>query len=232
MNPDTLQLYIGVGSYAHDITVVSTLAFSGDPIDRWRGANVDKPYTIESDIPHMQLERDARHTSNQGLQPGVVCVTALLDGQVAGVAVWDVPRRHRRTETLSQLAYRKYVEYQESLADWWSPPPSLYVKRQEIIRTLRLGYAERHLGKGQLQKTWYLKTLAVLPSLQRKGVGTALVQWGLERAKETGEKIYVDSSYVGKPLYLKLGFREVGGFVVADSGVRVSCMLWEPSGNL
>jgi len=53
----------------------------------------------------------------------------------------------------------------------------------------------------------------------------------LERAKETGEKIYVDSSYVGKPLYLKLGFREVGGFVVADSGVRVSCMLWEPSGN-
>ena len=103
--------------------------------------------------------------------------------------------------------------------------------REKIIRTLRLNYADRHLGKGELGNSWYLKTLAVLPSLQRKGVGTALVQWGLEQAKRNGEKVYVDASYVAKPLYLKLGFTEVGGFFVADSGVRVTCMLLDPTAN-
>jgi predicted N-acetyltransferase YhbS len=87
--------------------------------------------------------------------------------------------------------------------------------------------ANKHLGEGKVEETWYLKTLAVSPKFQRKGVGTALVKWGMERARLNGERLYVDASYVGKPLYLKLGFNEVGGFLVGDSGVRVTNMLWD-----
>jgi len=51
--------------------------------------------------------------------------------------------------------------------------------------------------------------------------------YGTERPRLNGERLYVDASYVGKPLYLKLGFNEVGGFLVGDSGVRVTNILWD-----
>ena len=222
-----IELHIDCSSYAREVAVILNLAFSGDPMDRWRTIIGEEPYSDEHDIPHLQLERDIRDIVHQNIQPGVVSVAALIDGQVAGIAVWLIPRHHWRIETLSHFIFRRCVEYKDKFEDWWHPKAWVHSGREQLIRTLRIKYANEHLGNGELEKTWYLKTLAVLPALQRKGVGTALVKWGMEQAAPHGEKVYVDSSYVGKPMYAKLGFKEVGGFVVGDSGVRVSCMLWD-----
>ena len=226
---EVIKLLIDSSSHAHAIAVISKLAFSGDPIDRWLTVKDHEPYSNKDDIPSLQLERDIRDIVHQIIQPGVVVVTALIDDQVAGVAVWLIPRLHWSVEILSQFFHRKCLEYKDKFEDWWYPKAWVHSDREQLIRTLRIKYANEHLGNGELEKTWYLKTLAVLPALQRKGVGTALVEWGMEQARLHGGKLYVDSSYVGKRMYAKLGFKEVGSFVVGNSRVRVTCMLWDPN---
>jgi len=181
----------------------------------------------EEDIPDDRLRKDIRGIAHEELRPNIIPVTALLDGEVAGFAVWEIPRRHWRHENFPQFVYRKTIERMDALNDWLYPTAGVRGDRRRLIRSLRMEHANKHLGEGKVEETWYLKTLAVHPKFQRKGVGTALVKWGMERARLNGERLYVDASYVGKPLYLKLGFTEVGGFFVGDSGVRVTNMLWD-----
>ena len=64
------------------------------------------------------------------------------------------------------------------------------------------------------RRHWYLELLAARPEWQGKGVGSALLRWGLERADEEGVEAYLEASPAGKGLYEKMGFREVGRLVV------------------
>jgi ribosomal protein S18 acetylase RimI-like enzyme len=57
---------------------------------------------------------------------------------------------------------------------------------------------------------WRLCWLAVSPKCQRTGIGKRLVQWGLDRCEEEGTPAVLESSIPGKPLYEKMGFREIG----------------------
>ena len=54
-----------------------------------------------------------------------------------------------------------------------------------------------------------LKELYVRPEYQRKGLGSRLVQWGIEKADELGLPGYVEGTDKGTGLYLKFGFEEV-----------------------
>ena len=65
---------------------------------------------------------------------------------------------------------------------------------------------------------WYLKILCVHPGFQRRGVGAILLDWGLNHARERGEKVYLESSEYGKGLYMKKGFKEVGEIVLGEQG--------------
>lgn len=51
-----------------------------------------------------------------------------------------------------------------------------------------------------------LDVLAVDPAYQRKGVGHALVQWGVNKGDEMGVECVVESSVFGKGLYEKHGY--------------------------
>ena len=45
------------------------------------------------------------------------------------------------------------------------------------------------------------------------GIGSKLMQWGLEKADATNSRIYLDASEAGEPLYAKYGFKIVQEFV-------------------
>lgn len=47
--------------------------------------------------------------------------------------------------------------------------------------------------------------LAIDPDYRRKGVGLALMQWGIDRADEERVKIYLVPTKKGVPLYTRLG---------------------------
>lgn len=51
-----------------------------------------------------------------------------------------------------------------------------------------------------------LDLLCIDPAYQRKGVGHALVQWGVGKADEMGVEAVVEGSVPGRPLYEKYGF--------------------------
>jgi predicted N-acetyltransferase YhbS len=90
---------------------------------------------------------------------------------------------------------------------------------------------DKYLGKGKIDEMWYLAILCVNPKFQRRGVGAALVDWGLTHARARGEKAYLEASPFGKPLYIKKGFKVVGDLVVGegDDQLNLPCMLWDPA---
>ena len=55
-----------------------------------------------------------------------------------------------------------------------------------------------------------LQTLATHPECQRKGVGTKLMQWGVQRADQEGLTTWIHASPASYRLYERAGFQEVG----------------------
>ncbi|KAM0195545.1 hypothetical protein ACHAPA_002987 [Fusarium lateritium] len=60
------------------------------------------------------------------------------------------------------------------------------------------------------EEHWFLSTIATAKEAQRRGVGSALMRFGVERADEEGWMSYLNSSGEGRELYEKFGFKVVG----------------------
>ncbi|KAL4817430.1 acyl-CoA N-acyltransferase [Aspergillus spinulosporus] len=54
-----------------------------------------------------------------------------------------------------------------------------------------------------------LDFLATRPEYQGKGVGTALLRWGIEQADQQQRRIYLEATTEGYPVYAKRGWRAV-----------------------
>lgn len=74
---------------------------------------------------------------------------------------------------------------------------------------------------------WYLSTLAVDPTQQRRGIGRQLVQWGLQHAQREQIPVGLEPSAKGVGLYESLGFRTVNTTELVP-GLTIRAMLWEP----
>lgn len=71
---------------------------------------------------------------------------------------------------------------------------------------------------GARANSFYLDLLAIDPQYQGQGHGKALVQWGLNQAREEGVCASVVSSAAGYPFYLKMGFVQEAGTVEEGKG--------------
>ncbi|MCJ1485500.1 hypothetical protein MMC06_005674 [Schaereria dolodes] len=60
------------------------------------------------------------------------------------------------------------------------------------------------------KKHMFLKALAVAPASQRRGIGTALVQFGMKMADEGAAVCFLHATPIGHGLYRKLGWKDVG----------------------
>lgn len=64
------------------------------------------------------------------------------------------------------------------------------------------------------------KTLAVLPSYQRRGCGEKLLEWAGLRAYEEGIPIFGDATEKGRELYIRNGAREIGRVILLEQTVE------------
>ncbi|KAF2252298.1 acyl-CoA N-acyltransferase [Trematosphaeria pertusa] len=78
-----------------------------------------------------------------------------------------------------------------------------------------------------LDPRWHLSVLGVSPQHQRRGVGGMLVKHGQEIAEKEGLPFTLESSVVGRKLYLKMGFKIVEECEIFDV-LDFVAMVWEP----
>lgn len=55
-----------------------------------------------------------------------------------------------------------------------------------------------------------LNAITVDEEHRRKGIGKALVQWGIDRANEEGKQVWLIATTDGKRLYDSMGFSLIG----------------------
>lgn len=76
--------------------------------------------------------------------------------------------------------------------------------------------ATRRHTAGEEPSYWFLSTIATAREAQRRGVGSALVRSGVDRADGEGRMAYLNSSAEGKGLYEKFGFQVVDESVIPE----------------
>jgi ribosomal protein S18 acetylase RimI-like enzyme len=84
------------------------------------------------------------------------------------------------------------------------------LQKRERWSGVQDGFAARHISQSDKKKGyWYLSWLGILSTHGRKGLGQQLLQWGLDRADEHDQAIYLSASPQGVGLYRKAGFEVV-----------------------
>jgi hypothetical protein len=61
--------------------------------------------------------------------------------------------------------------------------------------------------------------MAVLPSHERRGIGTMLMEWGIEKTDAQGLESFLEVSTYGKRLYERMGYHEVKDVEIDLEGV-------------
>lgn len=60
----------------------------------------------------------------------------------------------------------------------------------------------------------YLMNIFVAEEYRRRGIGGVIVRWLVDKARQSGcDKIYLETTKEGKPVYEKAGFRELPGIM-------------------
>jgi predicted acetyltransferase len=72
----------------------------------------------------------------------------------------------------------------------------------------------------------HLWLLCTDPAFRRRGAGTMLCQWGLERGARQGLPVTVLASPMGRRLYQRLGFVLEGSFIVHAEGDTEWLRIW------
>jgi ribosomal protein S18 acetylase RimI-like enzyme len=85
-------------------------------------------------------------------------------------------------------------------------------------------------GRLPQEPHWFLDHIAVAPERQGKGIGSALIRFGLDRARGDGTCTFLETSREGNVgLYEHLGFRVTDAGSVPDGGPFIWFMRWDPA---
>jgi len=78
-----------------------------------------------------------------------------------------------------------------------------------------------------------LRLMMVHPDYQRKGIGTSLMQWGIEQMDQLGIRGYVEASKHGRKLYEEVGYKTVREIVFEWEGsiLDINCTMIRTPGT-
>ncbi|KAK9422937.1 hypothetical protein SUNI508_04604 [Seiridium unicorne] len=140
-------------------------------------------------------------------------------GDVMGMALGDILLRERPAEE------RKFTGI-----PWLDGEDR--VRAEKVIGPL--AEMREHLFAGA--RHIYVHVIAVHPAYQRRGVGRALIEWGIDLCDRSGLPIYLESSPTTMPLYKKMGFVILKEKIVhkkdilgTEADIEVSLMVRMPS---
>ncbi|RAH50935.1 GNAT family N-acetyltransferase [Aspergillus brunneoviolaceus CBS 621.78] len=123
---------------------------------------------------------------------------------------------------------------QAQMRDAWAYAPELvnrgtYSFYEEMITRSR--------GAHLRETDFVLELLCVLPEYQRMGIGSAFLEWGIEKADACNARIYLEATMEGVPAYLKHGWEVVEEVELdhsergGEGSQRFALMIREPQGT-
>ncbi|KAL7412665.1 hypothetical protein BDY24DRAFT_392295 [Mrakia frigida] len=205
-------------SLSHEVLSEDYLALAdihvrafGDP----RKAELIYPLSLRLSHEQRVAHNAFKRTRRARLPPAdlVELVARLPDGSLAGIASYlrPIDRTSTKGDPLpSELAIE---------AEW----EAIFEKegksevQLEMEGTMDLGFAEKfgaeldrvrkEWSKGR--RHWYLSIVVIDPTLHGLGIGSKLLDWGLEQAKKDGVPCFLEASESGRPLYESRGFKVV-----------------------
>ncbi|KZV95074.1 hypothetical protein EXIGLDRAFT_834546 [Exidia glandulosa HHB12029] len=138
---------------------------------------------------------------------GGLHVLGLTDDRVDAVALWFPPGRELEPTQESGWfdVLDKLARDAPDVHAWWEP---LLKSQNEVVDKLYGSQAEKD--------SWFLWCIAVDPSLQRRGLGSQLMQHVITEANNTQTMILVEGAKQGSGFYEKNGLVQVGQ-VIAQS---------------
>lgn len=193
-------------------------------------ANMIMPMIFQNGLQEDLMERFRRRTlriTDGNLVENCFTAKDINSGEVLGIAWWD--RNEDPPETKAEIdeAYNKAHEQREH-----DPPVQGMNKELDQAYYRASFYSEMQTVAGRPYTC--LRVLAVSPKHHRRGVGTKLLRQGLEKADRLGLPVYLDCGVMGKPLYERYGFKNVGDFPLncLDYGGRSDgrhWLMWRPA---
>ncbi|KAI9881162.1 MAG: hypothetical protein M1830_007140 [Pleopsidium flavum] len=134
-------------------------------------------------------------------------VMKVVEGEtIVGWGKWKVFPKERGREEWEQPSLK---QIQDSMTwaergTWRWEASSEFLGRVTAMR-------QRHV---QARAHLLLNPCMTDPQHQRRGVGAALVQWGIDHADALGLPAYLEATAAGRPLYERCGFRVIDKVVV------------------
>ena len=150
--------------------------------------------------------------------PATTTTTTTTDAaaaaQVVAVACWCAPALDPTKPALEPHTMEPAVE------DAPAENQQARALFQRLHDTLTGARSEALMGAERDTHYWYLDTLATVPAFQGRGLGSMLVRWGIEHAREDARArpgrvrgVWTIATPAGVQTYLKAGMREVGSEV-------------------
>ncbi|GLB34348.1 putative acetyltransferase (GNAT) domain containing protein [Lyophyllum shimeji] len=137
----------------------------------------------------------------------LLVATDPTSNQILGCARWRIPDPNGRSEmVLSDEARAKAALAQTSEVH----PAGMNVAVYEACLKALGETRGRHVREDDI----VLELLLTHPQHQGKGVGKALLDWGVRKADQKNARIYLEATPEGYPLYRKYGWRDVGELVM------------------
>ena len=135
--------------------------------------------------------------------PSVIYLKVLDDsGSIVSVARW-----HWYPNGYSYKKEAHWETYsQASLSEPWAkhfniPLNNFILGSRDAARC---GWIEKD------RPCWILMHMTTRPSQRGKGAARLLIQWGIEQAEKRGAPAYLEAGVLGRPVYEKMGFWQVG----------------------
>jgi len=120
------------------------------------------------------------------------------DNRVVGVASWAIYEKERQAD-----------EVKKSFAQPM-PIPEINCQARDAFLVHINEARVKYMGTAPCVM---LNSLVVHPEYQRRGIGTALMKFGVDEADRLGFRGYLEASAGGKGLYEKFGYRRVDDLV-------------------
>ncbi|KAJ5281739.1 hypothetical protein N7478_007111 [Penicillium angulare] len=132
----------------------------------------------------------------------VLKVTDPASGTIVGYGRWYIP---------TELGIEPHVPELSEQGQVYAKDPVAFAPQPMNMRVFTAFKAMLEEGRKRhtTERDMMLDILATLPSHQGRGVGSAILRWGCEKADALQVRIYLEATPEGYPLYVKYGWKAV-----------------------